>query len=828
MPKKYYTLEELPGASEVIEEIADDLQATYGSDISNFLFSGMIHFSICRHKQYCTLHLMLFKDIYVLNGLPEPQNLRYGIYNIWWHTGPAFAEFVYKDTDSREELEQLAHKRLAKNLSATQYATAFSSPDWWTGFEKALLLSHFTDCKKKKRKKRLAKFDESLQKFKQAHNWPELRRDSFFAPDNFDLTALDSIFPIRPIEQQIPKGTILYLDHKGCVVKGHSTFYPLKLCRLRFVQGINILLSRQTITNLPVYQYLKKYERKLQVGVCQKHLPDYLTPPPPPLHLGWCNTSELYYYSGIDPLSPYGNYYIRDGELENVNKQPIEKIPPNIHFPLLAYAVFSIIKYFIPEYPSRISVNEPYRKVLREKSKLFYMSLFGDAREQFADIFFGGFTDYGLPTSDQNADGEKPADKMLSLYQSRVHDGIVILTKEYNSLVSFQENDLIQDACVVCTNALFEKNDSEIKILVSKSLSTERIEQVKHDIHATLLQFILKFEKFANQQMAQMCAQCSQNIIRITNNYYESIASKYIASDLEDYESIWTTDSEDEPPRSAVRFSTLRYLRRTILENTKYWLLSGLSQEEYKQEQSLFEATAKEIGCEINQCYSDFLNSLVDLKRAEEMLQLPSSRSNQKYIYLCAALNTFADVMLKENEREAFSQKSCEAIYQLYQTNLLAKSMLVLFGEFLTDRILSGKIILIRSKRKKGTIGWYDPQRDVIYLSVKKYYNDFSAFYRKKYAANYPSNKEHLQSELEALGIIPPKSRAPSKGGYRPGSRIVVAPVGKGPQKKEHVLKISLPQFEFAPAVRKKLTDLGVPERRRSRSKKSAKKKASS
>ena len=155
--------------------------------------------------------------------------------------------------------------------------------------------------------------------------------------------------------------------------------------------------------------------------------------------------------------------------------------------PLLCYGIFSVIKPFVPGYPARISAHEPFSKVIQKQNHLFFLSLTGDHAEDLAKLFFGSFTDYGKE--------ESITEKQIRRIQGRVHDGVVILNRQYKDLQAFRNGALLRDACVVLTNAAFEDNDYEIRLSSDQfctELNTADMRRVFPDL---LLAFLDWFQR---------------------------------------------------------------------------------------------------------------------------------------------------------------------------------------------------------------------------------------------------------------------------------------------------------------------------------------------
>ena len=183
------------------------------------------------------------------------------------------------------------------------------------------------------------------------------------------------------------------MNHDGTEYKGrNSRFMPGKSIRAKFCRDVFQLL---TIPAFRENMLVQEYSKENVVCFDTHH----------PLSIGWTEIDGYYSYSGIanssSSAAKYGNQFMRANIQENLQDvlDLFTLIPSETSVPLVAYTVFSILKYFVKSYPSRISPKEPFTTVIRKQGRAMFVSLKGNKAWDIAGAFCGGFTDYG---SDNN------------------------------------------------------------------------------------------------------------------------------------------------------------------------------------------------------------------------------------------------------------------------------------------------------------------------------------------------------------------------------------------------------------------------------------------
>ena len=572
--------------------------------------------------------------------------------------------------------------------------------------------------------------------------------------------------PQKPVIQN------LLVNWQGQIIQGEKMRRPLAYDLRQLCQEFSRYLPLPEIRKNFLMQEIPKTEQKnfRHIGAT-------------PWHIGWYDLygtavmSGIYTECGDTPL--YGSAMLRSqptshGEL----KRLLEIAPFEVTVPLLCYGIFSVIKPFIPGYPARISPKDPFVSVIQKQKSMIFLSLTGPNAKALAELFFGAFTDYGE---------EEQTGKRLRQIQSRVHDGIVILNREYKNLQTFRNGAMLRDACIVLTNAAFEKNDDEIRL----SADGFRIDEDTADIARVFPDFLVKFigwfqKKYINQQQIAV------------REAFETIAKEEekLCSELLDVRTRSVQKIPEElkwlrsfPIGSWTELSDIiaAYTARlrTIMQNGKF-------QEKYMQHTfrkiENFTAQAKTYVKKQAITNDDsFMNSFFNIKAIQERYPL------KKAAYLQIALFVFRRFMA---DHPLYENIKLPQPWEKYLTfsQLSEQSDIELFCAFLSQKIEEGEIIPFRAERTANCYGWYDGKKDLIYLPYPNYYKEFQKWLLERNHVDVPSQRV-FQQKLSEQGLLLLADNRSKSRYMRPDYRIVVDPVSNQQAKPQSVIKIR-PDFE--------------------------------
>ena len=572
--------------------------------------------------------------------------------------------------------------------------------------------------------------------------------------------------PQKPVIQN------LLVNWQGQIIQGEKMRRPLAYDLRQLCQEFSRYLPLPEIRKHFLMQEIPKKEQKnfRHIGAT-------------PWHIGWYDLygtavmSGIYTECGDTPL--YGSAMLRSQPTSHVElKRLLEIAPFEVTVPLLCYGIFSVIKPFIPGYPARISPKDPFVSVIQKQKSMIFLSLTGPNAKALAELFFGAFTDYGE---------EEQTGKRLRQIQSRVHDGIVILNREYKNLQTFRNGAMLRDACIVLTNAAFEKNDDEIRL----SADGFRIDEDTADIARVFPDFLVKFigwfqKKYINQQQIAV------------REAFETIAKEEekLCSELLDVRTRSVQKIPEElkwlrsfPIGSWTELSDIiaAYTARlrTIMQNGKF-------QEKYMQHTfrkiENFTAQAKTYVKKQAITNDDsFMNSFFNIKAIQERYPL------KKAAYLQIALFVFRRFMADHPLYENIKLPQPWEKYLMFSQSS-EQSDIELFCAFLSQKIGEGEIIPFRAERTANCYGWYDGKKDLIYLPYPNYYKEFQKWLRERNHVDVPSQRV-FQQKLSEQGLLLLADNRSKSRYMRPDYRIVVDPVSNQQAKPQSVIKIR-PDFE--------------------------------
>lgn len=577
--------------------------------------------------------------------------------------------------------------------------------------------------------------------------------------------------PQKPVIQN------LLVNWQGQIIQGGKMRRPLAYDLRQLCQEFSRYLPLPEIRKNFLMQEIPKKEQKnfRHIGAT-------------PWHIGWYYLYGTAVMSGIytegGNTSLYGSAMLRSqptshGEL----KRLLEIAPLEVTVPLLCYGIFSVIKPFVPGYPDRISPKDSFASVIQKQKNMIFLSLTGPNAETLAKLFFGAFIDYGE---------EDLTGKRLRQIQSRVHDGIVILNREYKNLQTFRNGAMLRDACIVLTNAAFEKNDDEIRL----SADGFRIDNDTADIARAFPDFLVEFiswfqKEYINQQqiavrkafeiIAKDAEKLCSELLDVRNRSVQNTpeALKWLRSFPV---GSWTELSN----MIAAYTARLRTIMQEAHENGEF-------QEKYMQytfrKIENFTAQAKTYVKKQAIANDDsFMNSFFNIKAIQERYSL------KKAAYLQIALFVFRRFMA---DHPLYENIKLPQPWEKYLTfsQLSEQGDIELFCAFLSKKIEEGEIIPFRAERTANCYGWYDGKKDLIYLPYPDYYKDFQKWLLEGNHVDVPSQRV-FQQKLSEQGLLLLADNHSKSRYMRPDYRIVVDPVSNQQAKPQRVIKMH-PGFEY-------------------------------
>lgn len=556
-------------------------------------------------------------------------------------------------------------------------------------------------------------------------------------------------------------------------------------------------------------------EEFLWQAIPQKEKVNLQHQPLNPWHIGWYDIYGTMVMSGIcfEDMTPnyYGSALLRipperTGSLEEL----LSVAPYEVTVSLLCYGIFSVIKPFIPDYPARISVKDSFSSVIQKQKKMIFLSLMGPNSETLAELFFGAFTDYG-----EGDDDEKATGKRLREIQNRVHDGIIILNREYKNLQTFRNGAMLQDACVVLTNSSFEENDFEIRLSSDQfdpKLYTPAMKRVFPNILAEFLQwfqveYICKQSEKAKEAHSKIADRAEALYRKWFHNPYAEKPTKVVAEikELRNYKvGTWSE-------LNAVIKLYIDRLTAAVEENWegRYY--------EMRRAAAItrianFSKAARQIAkCSRAEKEDSVVNEFFNLKRIKKQYPLKKTANLHMALFVFQRFMqehpVYSPIVLPRPWEDYLAPKG-----KVKQKNVRR------FATFLSQKIEAGQIIPFRGEPTANCSGWYDGKKNLIYLPYPSYYADFRKWLSAEKQVDIPSQRS-LQQELADNSLLLLADNH-SKGGYqRADYRIMVAPSSDPQAKPSSVIKVKPDLVQLTAAAQntlQRLAEQKVSRRRKS------------
>lgn len=659
--------------------------------------------------------------------------------------------------------------------------------------------------------------------------------DLFFTHPSFWKQIQAAFFKISPFWDEASSQNennrllkkCIVLNHKGECIQGKHQYLPPLYVRKALCRHAADALVAEKVQATMLFQSPGKADDKKffqdEFGQVDQIIPA--------LHIGWTKALGEPIFHGMnfmnDDSIKYGNAFVRF-DREKIDPSSycrlLKIVPPETAIPLLAYSLFSIIKFFIPGYPSRISADEPFRIVNKKMDKLIFLSLKGEDAETLADAFCGAFSDYGEEY--KNID-----------WRYRVHDGVVIYNKKFKNLNQFRTHELLQDACVLCVNPDFERNNQEVILQTNVKLTDEEYQEVREIVKGLLLYFIRTF----NQMYAYYNNQYLEKAKKNLSSSFKNLRSLIIALFPGEKDTIMKeTDNKytDFIHSTTCTWQSLNETNHILTQNLKNPLKDSydLIPKRYpikKEFKKFYEKTESEIkeylenqNKENRKMKKAFYNDLLKLSEIDKEFSTEGkNQRNQisKYIYLTSAMRLFCITLkngrILDDEADKLWEQSLHIFKTMAQVQENMATPQYILNHYLSIEITRQHIIPVRTKRKFRTCGWYDSKKNLIYLPYKDYFKYINHHWKRHNHSTLPYEQKAFQAALSKEGILLTKKNG--KTNYdRPDYKIVVAPADSGTQYKETVIKIQVERLSLSKSAYARLEELSeVPVKRRSRSK---------
>lgn len=755
------------------KELLDRVTYSYEEKVYDEIMRRSFRCSIAPIEQgRLEIHLLFLRNIMIPDALPDLKRMEFSVLDISWiATQNTYIKKTVpqKGTDNTDadDIRVIAKRdpKARKNLSK-----------WLNRSRKQI----------QRNTQKLLQMDkrELLGHFKQESFW---------------WTLIESTGLHHEEDQQDTVIQDLSVNWQGQIISGEKRRQPLRYDLRNLCQEFSRYLQLPPLRNALLMQYIPKDEKKdlRHIGAT-------------PWHIGWYDIYGTPIMSGVytenGNLPPYGSALLRNqptviGGLDRL----LAVAPYEITVPLLCYGIFSVIKPFIPDYPARISAYEPFSKVIQEQKNMFSLSLTGKHAEELAKLFFGSFTDYG--------EEDPLTGKRLREIQNRVHDGIVILNRQYKDLQTFRNGAMLRDACIVLTNAAFEENDYEIRL----SSDQFHAELAAADMQQIYQGFLVTFLNWFQKEYVYLQEVAVRKTLGIIANRAEALCCKLLSLKRNSVQAI---PKEVEklrtfPVGTWVELNSMIHLYsnklRDIIEG-KYE--NQAIHEEYKQNalKKVDDFSIKAKAFMRNQqmtADNSFVNSFFHIR------QIRAQHPLKKEANLHIALSVFRKFV---QANPAYANVELPRPWEEYLAfnHPSDQNDVNLFFEFLSLKIANGEIIPFRAERTANCYGWYDDKKKLIYLPYPDYYAAFGNWLLEKKRFDLP-NQRIFQKKMADQGLLLLADNHSKSGYMRPDYRIVVDPASDLKAKPRKVVKICIDMKQLTPDAKLSLQRLAEQKNSRRR-----------
>ena len=590
---------------------------------------------------------------------------------------------------------------------------------------------------------------------------------------------------IHPYQQV--KIQSLLVDKKGVILEGNGQYLPTKADRAKLCRKFSEQLWIPDVREIFLRQFLTQKESVIPRSRGTK-----------PMHIGWYQTDKAWEFSGIQATggysAQYGNALMR--ELPRSNPYGLSDLlaiaPYHVTVPLFCYGIFSVIKAFVPEYPARISQKQPFNQVIRHRTKMIFLSLNGRQASEIAQLFYGAFTDYG------NGNAESKA--LMQLYQSRVHDGVVVYDQAFKNLEKFCNGPLIQNACVVLVNSTFEENDAEIKLSVPEIEINFDYNAMLEVFPAVLVHFVEWFTTTLISLQEEAVLQCWNQILDNTKKFYQKAFHHFTKEKL----SRDTLDAEFAEMNSCKPLNWIELRQLIKLCNEKlteecedFWdknAVEDVGCKSFKEKQAKFMSQARTY---MKRSEKEFFHQLFGLSTSKNF--------DRKTSCLAIALKIYQKFSQKLPASSRFKMPYCTEEILNGITRHTDSGVQAAFYEYLSLLIEKSSIIPVRARGNCS--GWYDARKHLIYLPHATYYDDFKQWYEKE-KCPLTLSKRALQDLLYQSGVLIARDNGTKYRYLRSDFQLVVTAVDVTKAKTTSVVKVKYDAALLSTSARDRLAEL--------------------
>lgn len=603
---------------------------------------------------------------------------------------------------------------------------------------------------------------------------------------------------------------LINLKYTGDIVGSKSQHPPTKPFRREFCKMAALALTTAKMRRGMVQQI---------PGQCDK-APEHCNIRP--LHIGWVETNNIPNFSGVahsaEDCSDYGSSLIT--QLPKITNDDIlyllDQVPSQVLIPLLSISLFSVIKFHLPNYPSRIDLNkESYLSVLQKQKAIAFYTIHGVQAAELARVFASCFTDYGYGNTLENN----------FIRNTRVHDGVVILNEPLDNLSEFQRITMLRDACIICTNSQFPKNKNEVSILSGSRLSSEQMVKIGDIVQALVHKFILWFEHTYVKDSICYFRRCAEETFSEFSKVYKE-AGKIFCFRESDIRARLVKIQDDMYLDAMITWDDFNECLRVLTSAYEQLLTDadGINPRRIEKSKEHW-----------NDLYYAFLvrnkkrfrnghkDEFFGITKAKKMLATKDTR----YINLCVAMQLFIRFIEEHGIDSQTTQRLTQETYTVFKNlraeNELSVNPVTLMGDYLSHEIESGNIVPVRAQEQRNAVGWYNSRKNQIYLPYDHFFRYVCDFWREANGTRiFRYNKADFLAVLAEREVVIAKKNGKNTSYIRPDTKAVVAPADAEDQESETVVKFDVSVLKLSKLAKDRLKEMSkvkVPLRSKSKKK---------
>lgn len=494
----------------------------------------------------------------------------------------------------------------------------------------------------------------------------------------------------------------------------------------------------------------KQLMRKRSKEVYQLYFKQFFQPQQEGTNLflprGWVDSGAVPFYFGQEQLkseSTKNPELIASPVLMCEVEQLLSLVPYSISIPLFSFSLFSILKFFYPGYPCRISVQDSYKYVKQKFGKILFLAL--DCENQsyaqgIAELYCGTFLRHSLPGT--------PAREEESRY---IHDGVCIVSRSVKGRVKITEKNLdsyiVRNPCSLFVNLFLSVNASPVRIVAKvdeSAISNTNLKEYRDRVDALLWHFIQFFEQYPDQKVAARLKE-----------HLEEYSEALIKVQFREQCMIW---------------------RETFLK----WYKGCIKRSQNRAEACLKGFSTDKLRTEKCECLLSSYLIFMEFIRCSDM-----SENSKRIDRLC---------------KMGISELQC-----LCRGYDWSERMKDAFAAYVSELLETKAIAPVRGPQTGKTFGWFDSKKQFLLLPYSGYYERFLKFYQKRYKEKLCCTKSAFQINfLAKFGFIQLKPNGKQSGYLRADCRIEVGPAGEKEAHKENVVKINMEPFRTSASLSQK------------------------